>query len=457
MKILFCPRDRRCVGMSTSIFAVLVLWTLDLTTHAQMIRSLAPDYVTVFESPDPGRVFAYSPGIARLDSGRLVATLDLGGPGMKTWEGTVGVRYGKNIQGKVYTSDDEGQTWEHRSDYPFMHARPFIAGRSLYVLGQCEDLMIIRSDDDGEIWSEPARLTDGEDWTQAPCNVHQARGCIYLAMNKRPYPHRGIWPVSVEAPVLMRGRVEEDLTQRENWTFASVLAFRDAVKPEDLDYFGVPFFEAAFDKTTFPAPGRAMAPIGWLETNVVQFTDPDHVWHDLSGKTFHLWSRAHTGGTGYACIAKVVEQGDKPGTGVMETMLEKVPSGKTMLYAPCPGGQMKFHVLHDEQTKLYWLLSTQATDSMIRPDRMPADRYNLPNNERRRLQLHFSKNMIDWCFAGLVAVGPVEHASRHYASMAIDGNDLVILSRSGDQRAKSAHDGNLITFHRVNNFRKLVY
>jgi hypothetical protein len=115
------------------------------------------------------------------------------------------------------------------------------------------------------------------------------------------------------------------------------------------------------------------------------------------------------------------------------------------------------HFLDDGQTQLYWLLSTQATDSMIRPDRMPADRYNLPNNERRRLQLHFSKNMIDWCFAGLVAVGPVEHASRHYASMAIDGNDLVILSRSGDERAKSAHDGNLITFHRVKSFRELVY
>lgn len=45
----------------------------------------------------------------------------------------------------------------------------------------------------------------------------------------------------------------------------------------------------------------------------------------------------------------------------------------TVLYAPCPGGQRKFHVLYDEQTKLYWLLSTQATDSMIRPERMPAN------------------------------------------------------------------------------------
>jgi hypothetical protein len=135
----------------------------------------------------------------------------------------------------VHTSDDGGQTWEHRGDYPFMHARPFVAGQSLYILGQCEDLMVVRSDDGGETWSGPARLTDEEDWTQAPCNVHQAHGCVYLAKNKRPYSHRGIWSVSVEAPVLMRGRVEKDLTRRENWTFSSVLAFRDAVKPEDLD------------------------------------------------------------------------------------------------------------------------------------------------------------------------------------------------------------------------------
>jgi hypothetical protein len=51
----------------------------------------------------------------------------------------------------------------------------------------------------------------------------------------------------------------------------------------------------------------------------------------------------------------------------------------------------------------------------------------------------------------------LEKASRHYASMVIDGDDLVVLSRSGDKQAKSPHDGNLITFHRVKGFRGLVY
>ena len=141
----------------------------------------------------------------------------------------------------------------------------------------------------------------------------------------------------------------------------------------------------------------------------------------------------------------------------MKTMLETAPSGKKMLFIPLPGGQMRFHVVYDEATKLYWLLSTQATDSMTRAELLSEDRYGLPDNERRRMQLHFSRNMVDWCFAGLVAVGPVEKASRHYASMIIDGDDLHVLSRSGDKNALNAHNGNLITFHTIQDFRKLVY
>jgi hypothetical protein len=109
------------------------------------------------------------------------------------------------------------------------------------------------------------------------------------------------------------------------------------------------------------------------------------------------------------------------------------------------------------ERKLYWLLSTQATDSMTRADRLAPDRFNLPNNERHRLQLHFSRNCIDWCFAGFVAMGESHRQARHYASMVIDEEDLHVLSRSGDARAKTAHDGNLITLNTVKGFRELVY
>jgi hypothetical protein len=379
--------------------------------------------------------------------------MDIGGPGVEQFSPLAPlVAGGKRRLGKVFVSDDGGKSWTHKTDFPFVHARPVVAGDSLYVIGQCGDLAVIRSDDDGETWSEPSLLTTGQAWHQAPSNVHYAKGNVYLVMERVVEQTNG-WPVHVMAPVLMRGRIGADLSKQENWTFASELVFRDVIPEEELNYFGVPFYQATRGSSIMVAPKRGLSAMGWLETNVVQFDDPDHYFHDQSGSTFHLWMRAHTGGTGYACIAKVVENDD----GTMTTMLEKVPSGRTVAFTPCPGGQMKFHILYDSASQLYWLLSSQATDSMTRAERLSPERYNLPNNERHRLQLHFSRNCIDWCFAGLIAVGPSDKQSRHYASMAISGDDLMIVSRSGDERASNAHNGNFISFHKVENFRGLVY
>ena len=94
---------------------------------------------------------------------------------------------------------------------------------------------------------------------------------------------------------------------------------------------------------------------------------------------------------------------------------------------------------------------------MRRPDELPFERYNLPNNERHIFGLYFSRNCIDWCFAGVVARGETPQQARHYASMVVVSEDLLVLARSGDARAHSAHDGNLITLHKVRSFRHLVY
>ena len=443
------PASCRATVSSTLAWVCLTFLAIEIPPAiSQTIRPLAQEHVVVYASPDPARIYCYTPGIVHLASGRLVATMDRGGSGLKQGE----------PHGKVFTSDDAGRTWTHRTDFPFQHARPFVAGASLYVLGQARDLRVIRSDDSGITWSAPAKLTEGQLWHQSACNVHYANGCIYLVMERRAADQIKLWPVGEFAPVLMRAKVDADLTRRESWTFASELVFADIIpgyrqNQLAMDFFGVPFYKQQFPESVRVGGRRGSAPIGWLETNVAQILDPDHYWFDPGGHTFHLLMRAHTGGTGYAALAKVVEQ---PG-GTMTTMLEKAPSGKAMLFLPVPGGQMRFHLLYDAPTKLYWLLGSQATDSMRRAEKLPAERFGLPNNERHRLVLHFSRNLVDWCFAGVVAIGATPRESRHYASMDIDGDDLVILSRSADARAKSAHDGNLITFHRVKNFRSLVY
>jgi hypothetical protein len=103
------------------------------------------------------------------------------------------------------------------------------------------------------------------------------------------------------------------------------------------------------------------------------------------------------------------------------------------------------------------MVSTQSTDSMQRIERMHPKRYALPNNERRRLALHFSRNCMDWCFAGLVAAVEDMGQSHYGASMILDGEDLLLLMRTADAEAENAHNSNMITFHRIEGFRGLAY
>lgn len=418
--------------------------------HAQ-VKPLAQEHVAIWSSPDPARIYGYTPGICRLPSGRLVVTHEVSSAGKLVPPENKAVH-----ESRILTSDDGGRTWVARANFKLGFARPFVAGKSLYILGRDKQVGIVRSDDEGVTWSERRFLNDEGIWHQSACNVLFAKGNVYLVMEKHA-PKRGIqgWQVADLAPVLMRARADADLTERKSWTFASELVFEDVPETRMPNAFGLPFYPVDRKKMTYlvPPKGRGIAPLGWLETNVVQFTDPDHVWYDPEGKTFHLWMRAHTGMTNYAAIAQVKENED----GSMTTSAVKTPAGTPMLYVPCPGGQMRFHVEWDAKTKLYWLLSSQPTDSMTRPERLAKERWGLPDNERQRLVLHFSKNMIDWCFAGLVCKGDSPKESRHYASLCVDGEDLCIVSRSGDDKAHSAHNGNLITFHRVAGFRGLVY
>ena len=419
-------------------------------------------YSLVYKSPFSKRAFAGCPGITLLKNGRLVCTLNVMGSGEFNEEHVVTKasahgfqnNKGKFVVGKVFASDDKGKTWQHKANFPFFHARPFIADNGvLYIIGHCGDLKIIRSDDNGETWSKVSSLTQGQSWHQTSANVCYKGDNIYLVMEREMYDDIKGWTVSVMAPVTLRADIRDDLLKTESWSFAQEVVFRDIIDKNKLDYFGVPFYKTP-DKSPAYLNGnlkRAVSPMGWLETNIVQIYDENHYWYDENA--FYLFMRAHTGGTGYCAVAKVTESKD----GSMTTSLAKMPSGVKAAFLPIPGGHMRFHILYDTRSKLYWLLSSQATDSMTKANKLPSDRYNLPNNQRNRLQLHFSKNCIDWCFAAMVAIGETNIESRHYASMAIDGDDLYCVSRSGDKEASNAHNVNMITFHKIEDFRSLIY
>lgn len=410
------------------------------------MKHLADDFTAMAVSPSPKDVYCYSPGLLRLPSGRLVGTMDFGGSGVGRMPGAV--REGDSgfwFLGKVFTSDDGGATWQERATLSMYHMRPFLAGDTVYVIGHHGDLAIARSDDGGITWSPLCDLTQGQIWHQAPSNVWYKEDKVYLVMERMTH-QRSPWPVCSIAPVLMRGCIQDDLTRRESWTFASELVFDQEICEEALTDFGIPFYDASI-----PGGHGYNTRLGWLETNVVQLLKPNDWFYDPTGRTFHLFMRSYTGLTWTGALAKVVEQED----GSLITQFEHAPSGKRMVFTHIPGGgQSKFHLLYDEQTKTYWLLSNQYVDGMVNFNQMTHNERH--GYDRSRLTLHYSYNCFDWLFAGVVCAGKTLRQSRSYASMVFDGDDLLVLSRTGDERALNGHDTNLITFHRVRSFRTLI-
>jgi hypothetical protein len=437
-----------CRSMLCATLVALVALTAAAGASAQTRGRNAPianDYVVVWTSPAPTEETGGPVSMIRLPTGRLIVTFT-------NWRRIDGKQVTTD---KVYTSDDHGQSWVHRADVPINRQRVFQAGEAVYLLGGRERLLVSRSDDDGVTWSDPVPLADDGPWGGEPINQLYTNGRVYIVNERKTVAdHRG-WPAAVYAPVVMSAPVDADLTRRDAWTFSNVLSFRDVrAKYGDPNLVGVPFYAEDFYAPDNKADRRPMYEIGWTEPNLVQIVDPEHIWHDPTGHTFHLLLRAHTGSTNLACLAKAVES---PGGDQIIVDLERAPSGEPMLYLPLPGGQMRFYILYDKSTRLYWMISTQTTDSMKRVELLHPKRWNIPNNERHRLALYFSKNCVDWCFAAPLADAGDVGQSRHNVAAVIDGHHLHFVSRTAGPEARNAHSANLVTFHTVKQFRDLVY
>ena len=383
-------------------------------------RPVADEQV-IASSPAPDSVFLYTPAIAEGLDGRFVVAVDYGGPGTGILDGPRSDfgDYPAGNQIRVYLSDDKGRTWrETATRIPMMHEILFKAGDRLYMIGHSGRLLITRSDDNGETWSEPAVLCPEPRWHQSCTAVDVYDGKVTLVYEKwvadgHPWPGVG--------PVLMRADEQADLTQASNWKFSDLYdpdADMDAARPSGIPVVG----------------GKAA---GILETNVVRIYNPSHPFYDATGKSVVLLSRASAGFPDIGVMLRGYERED----GSLAVGRCHLDNGD-VLFVHIPGANLIFHLVYDPKSELYWLLHSQIDGRM---------------NARRRLALSYSPDLLHWTFAGLVAVGPTDRSARHYATMIVNGDDLCIVSRSGDEQARNAHDGNIVTFHRVRNFRDLVY
>lgn len=132
-------------------------------------------------------------------------------------------------------------------------------------------------------------------------------------------------------------------------------------------------------------------------------------------------------------------------------------------FHPMPGGQLKFCVLWDEVSQMFWATANLVVDSQGAFDWWAAGERRgnfafasgLGGNDRRFLVLLYGVDGLNWLQAGCIAQAGKISQSFMYARPVIDGDDLAIISRTSIN-APNQHDADYATFHRVRDFRKLA-
>lgn len=411
---------------------------------------------TVWESPDPGQVHVAHPSLAVLQSGRMVVALDQVGPGVKGLPGVKGQGAGRNryVQGQILTSGDGGGRWEVKERYPYCEAVLFGEGGALYALGHAGSVQIMKSANGGETWGKPAELMQPAegDIVDGPANVWIGGGAVVAVfMVQRDGSYRGD-PGSVLAPVILRAEAGATLTNPRSWRRSDPApAFRDLVPHDELAYFGAPYFDVPHPRQG-ERVGRRGAwanRLGWREAHVLQAPARGHAWSDPHQRTLHLVARTHTHRGDLAALARISvgEQGD------ITLGLQDTPAGKPWAFIPLPGGNRRFALFYDPPSERYWLVSHQPRHLLSAPGR------GLPCDRRGPLQLCFSQNLVDWCFAGLIDAGSDDRSIGQDPAAAPRGDDLAVVTRIHSRSKKDQdHDGGeSIACRIVPRFRDLIY
>jgi len=120
------------------------------------------------------------------------------------------------------------------------------------------------------------------------------------------------------------------------------------------------------------------------------------------------------------------------------------PDGKSATFdAPrdfiaFPGGSVKFTIRHDPKSGRYWSLVNAQKN---------------PTAQRNRLTLISSSDLRNWRAEQDVLSHPERTHAFQYADWQFEGDDIIFLSRTAWNGARSFHDSNYITFHRITHFR----
>ena len=385
-----------------------------LIVHAQQGP---PPGVVIASSPDPQNAYIGTPGIAILPDGTYVAAHDFFGRNPQLTDTT-----------RIFASRDRGATWSQRSEIRGQAwFTLFVHRGALYLHGTASrygDMTIRRSTDGGLTWTDPRDAKTGllfrGRFHGAPVPVVVHGGRIWRAVEERISEES--WPLHFSTLVVSAPE-GADLLDASQWIRTNGTVF----KPEWFN-------------------GRRP---GWLEGNVVP--TPDGALVNLL--RLHTEPRAEDefAPTGGAAGIPRYEVGVR---------CEISGDGRTQSFDPqkgfvhFPGSQSKYTIRFDPQTKRYWALVQKITDPHEGRDWKTS-----PIHQRNVTMLTSSADLRTWREESIVLrwrqgqrLTSTDRVAWQYLDWQFDGDDLVAVSRTS-WGGQNYHNANLMTFHRVRNFR----
>lgn len=319
---------------------------------------------------------------------------------------------------EFYRSVDKGQSWTLWSEgyYPINFASMFIHRGQLYLMGvryPDGDLIICPSHDNGKTWIFPEEVGQGVilagNFHSAPVPVVEHNGRIWRAMESRGD--------SVEYPFVVSAPADSNLLDPANWSRTNILQ-QDAGWTKD---------------------GKTLSEA--IEGNVVI---------GKNGEVYNLLRASCKSSSSYAILARVV-----PSVGTFSHEIKITEDDIISM----PGGGKKFTVRYDEQTQRYWAITNPAHQAGMTHSGIYAAgiTYDLMRNHA---VLCYSNDLQTWIPYKTVVFDedPFFHGYQYF-DWVFDGNDIVAVSRTACPEYRGLpvrqHDANMMTFHRIPNFRVL--
>lgn len=311
-----------------------------------------------------------------------------------------------------FRSTDNGRSWTKLpGESTFVCGTLFKNGKSIFFIGAgpghrdrspgSEGMRIIRSDDQGQTWTDPVMLFKGPFYQPAGGYVKKDGKFYWCCDTGRDMTY------------VIAGDLNRDLSDPDAWRISE----------------GLPMPEVPKSLTRGTGKGKI------LEGNVLE----------VNGRLQVSWRY-------------MIDERDTVGIGVICDLDDNNNQLKYSFrqFYPLPGAQNQFYIIHDEISGLYWMnanLPTHTQDDAFAEKLNGNPHYSgVPGKERRILALFCSFDALNWLPAGYIIVWPLVRQSSNYCGLLIDGDDLLVASRTS-RNGRNQHDNDLTAFHRIRNFR----